>query len=64
MENEQRVDLDISETDESVGVRVVMDMAVENNDTTTELEHDSTTVEQGSRSGSGRGGRGNTTVVA
>ncbi|KAH9762358.1 BED-type domain-containing protein [Citrus sinensis] len=68
MENEQRVDLDVSETDESVGVRVGMDMAAENNDTAAELEHDSTTVEQGggSRSGRGRGrrGRGNTTAGA
>ena len=68
MENEQRVDLDVFETDESVGVRVGMDMAAENNDTAAELEHDSTTVEQGggSRSGRGRGrrGRGNTTAGA
>ena len=68
MENEQRVDLDVSETDESVGVRVGMDMAAENNDTAAELEHDSTTVEQGGRCGSGRGrgrrGRGNTTAGA
>ena len=64
MENEQRVDLDVSETDESVGVRVGMDMAIENNDTTAELELDSTTIEQGSGSGSGSGRRGNTTVVA
>ncbi|KAK9225233.1 hypothetical protein WN943_010274 [Citrus x changshan-huyou] len=55
MENEQRVDLDVSETDESVGVRVGMDMAAENNDTAAELEPDSTTVEQGGGSGSGRG---------
>ncbi|KAH9705023.1 BED-type domain-containing protein [Citrus sinensis] len=68
MENEQRVDLDVSETDESVGVRVGMDMAAENNDTVAELEPDSTTVEQGGGSGSGRGrgrrGRGNTTAGA
>ena len=65
MENEQRVYL-VSETDESVGVRVGMDMAVENNDTAAELEPDSTTVEQGGGSGSGRGrrGRGNTTAGA
>ncbi|KAH9673290.1 BED-type domain-containing protein [Citrus sinensis] len=68
MENEQRVDLDVSETDESVGVRVGMDMAAENNDTAAELEHDSTTVEQGGGCGSGRGrgrrGMGNTTAGA
>ncbi|XP_024041424.1 uncharacterized protein LOC112098931 [Citrus clementina] len=64
MENEQRVDLDVSETDESVGVRVGMDMAAENNDTAAGLEPDSTTVEQGGGSGSGRRGRGNTTAGA
>ncbi|KAK9198068.1 hypothetical protein WN944_013251 [Citrus x changshan-huyou] len=68
MENEQRVDLDVSETDESVGVRVGMDMAAENNDTVAELEPDSTTVEHGGGSGSGSGrgrrGRGNTTAGA
>ena len=68
MENEQRVDLDVFETDESVGVRVGMDMATENNDTAAELEPDSTIVEYGSGSGSGsgrgRGRRGNTTTVA
>ena len=64
MENEQRVDLDVSETDESVGVRVGMDMAAENNDIAVELEPDSTTVEQGGGSGSGRRGRGNTTAGA
>ncbi|KAH9650377.1 BED-type domain-containing protein [Citrus sinensis] len=70
MENEQRVDLDVSKTDESVGVRVGMDMAIENNDTATELEPDSTTVEQGSGSGSGSGsgrgrrGRDGTTVLS
>ena len=68
MENEQRVDLDVSEIDESVGVRVGMDMAVENNNTATELEPDSTTIEQGGGSGSGRGrgrrGRGITTTGA
>ncbi|KAK9193278.1 hypothetical protein WN944_003975 [Citrus x changshan-huyou] len=37
MENEQRVDLDISKTDESVGVRVEMNMAIENNETAAEL---------------------------
>ena len=57
---------ELIETDESVGVRVGMDMAAENNDTTAELEPDSTTVEQGGGSGSGRGrrGRGNTTAGA
>ncbi|KAH9650690.1 BED-type domain-containing protein [Citrus sinensis] len=66
MENEQRVDLDVSETDESVGVRVGMDMAAENNDTAAELEPDSTTVEQGGGSGRGRGRRGKdgTTVLS
>ena len=65
MENEQRVDLDVSKTDESVGVRVEMDMAVENNETAVELELDSTTVEQrsGRGSGRGRGRRGNTAAV-
>ena len=52
----------MSLTDESVGVRVGINMAVENNYTAVELEPDSTTVEQGS--GSGRGRKGNTTVVA
>ena len=68
MENEHRVDLDVYDTDESVGVRVGVDMAAENNDIAVELEPDSTTVEQGSESGSGHGrgrrGRGNTTIGA
>ena len=64
MENKQKFYLDVSETDESIGVRVGMDMAAENNDTTAELEPDSTTIEQESRSVSGRGCRGNTTTVA
>ncbi|KAK9214588.1 hypothetical protein WN944_006581 [Citrus x changshan-huyou] len=68
MENEHIVDLDVYDTDESVGVRVGVDMAAENNDIAVELEPDSTIVEQGSESGSGHGrgrrGRGNTTTGA
>lgn len=60
MENGQRVDLDVSKFDEIVCVRVGMDIAAENNDSTFKLELDSIIVELGGGNGRGSGCGGST----
>lgn len=56
MKNEQRIDLNVfksEKSDESVCMRINMDMVVENNDNAAiELELDSTIVDWGNKSGS------------
>lgn len=55
MKNEQRIDLNVfksEKSDESVCMRINMDMVVENNDNAAiELELDSTIVDWGNKSG-------------